>query len=343
MWSPSPKPTTSLSLLLTRPSPSLPPVLSLETIPTPTTATLPAQHILISISHSAIHPSDLLNISGSFPLTTFPITPGRDFSGTVTSPPSHPLYNKNVFGTSGNTQGFTMPGSHAEWITVHEDAVVEIPTGLTFTQAATIGVPFSTAALILQKAGLEQTSTGFKEAAHDPKTIFILGASGSVGSAVSQLASAYGTRVLTGTRNASGDVNTVADPTLSTLQTLTDGKGVDVVVDTVGDAALTSAAVKQLGKGGRVVFIAAPRGEAKALEIEMLDFYRRGNEVIGVNSLSYGVEEMAALLKGLGPLFEEGKLKGPQEGTWTEVPFKEVLRGYEVAKERGKKVVLVMR
>ena len=85
--------------------------------------------------------------------------------------------------------------------------------------------------------------------------MLILGANGAVGSAASQLAASRHANVLKGLRGAGGDVDTSADPELKGLE----GKKVDVVVDTVGVPGLTSAAAKRLSRGGRLVFIAAPR------------------------------------------------------------------------------------
>ncbi|KAH6706556.1 alcohol dehydrogenase-like protein [Leptodontidium sp. MPI-SDFR-AT-0119] len=319
------------ALQLTRPDPSLPPTLTLTTLPKPDL--LPG-HILITVHASAIHPSDLLNSTGSFPQTTYPRIPGRDFSGVVTAPASHPLYNKPVFGTSGNTQAFTASGAHAQYILVPEGGVVEKPDSLSWVQAATLGVPFSTAALILKRAGLVEGSG---------ESVFVLGANGAVGSAVVQLAQARGAKVFQGTRNDKGDVNTASDPELAKLDELTGGKGVDIVIDTVGQPGLTGAASRRLARGGRVVFIAAPRGGDSTLGIEMTGFYRKEGALFGVNSLLYGVEEMAGLLGGMVGLFKEGKLKGAEEGSWNEVPLEDAVGAYKLAGERGKgKFVLVM-
>lgn len=173
--------------------------------------------------------------------------------------------------------------------------------------------------------------------------MLVLGANGAVGSAVVQLATAKGARVLQGTRNDNGDVNTSTDPEFSTLDKLTEGKGVDVVIDTVGSPALLSAAMKKIAQSGRVVFIAAPRGGDSVLGVEMTGFYRKEGALFGVNSLAYGVEEMVELLGGMKGLFEIGKVKGAEEGSWNEVPLENVVEAYKMAGERGKgKFVLVM-
>src|ERR1700710_733228 len=126
--------TTMKALHLTRPGPSSPPTLALETLPKPT---LIPNHLLVKVHASAIPPSDILNLKGAFPITKFPRVPGRDFSGTVVEgPPS--LVGQEVYGTSGFTQAFTVDGAQAEFILVPEDAVAVKPKNLSFVQAATV-------------------------------------------------------------------------------------------------------------------------------------------------------------------------------------------------------------
>jgi len=187
-----------------------------------------------------------------------------------------------------------------------------------------VGVPFTTASLVLRRAGVKKG-----------EVVLVLGANGAVGSAVVQLARGLGAKVLEGTRNDEGDVNTAKDPELSVLDALTTGKGVDVVVDTVGQPTLTRAAVAKLGRGGRLAFITAPRSGSTDLGIEMLEFYRKEKMLVGCNSLLYSVEELAEDLKEMTPKFEEGSLKAAKPGEWTEVKLEDGVQAYEKAGQRG--------
>jgi NADPH:quinone reductase len=302
--------------------------LSLETIPKPT---LTPGHLLVKVHASAIHPSDILNSKGSFGFTTFPRVPGRDYAGTVVEGPAE-WVGKEVYGTSGNTQAFTEDGGQAEFILVPEGAVAPKPKNLSFAQAACIGVPFTTAALTVRRANV---SAG--------DVVLVLGANGAVGSAVVQLAKSKGCRVISATRADGDDVNTAKDPDLSAVDALTEGKGVDVVVDTVGQPALTKAAILKLGRGGRLAFIAAPRTGASELALEMTDFYRKEKTVIGCNTLLYSVEEFAELMKTMTSSFDNGELHAAGEGEWTQVRLGDGVDAYERAKQRGAgKFVIVM-
>jgi NADPH:quinone reductase-like Zn-dependent oxidoreductase len=320
---------TMKALHLNRPKAGEAPTLSLETLPIPT---LQPNHLLIKVHASAIQPSDILNSKGSFPFTTFPRVPGRDFSGVVVDGPSSRI-GEEVYGTSGFTQAFTVDGAHAEYILVTEDAVAPKPKNLSFAQAAVIPVPFTTASLALRRA-----------AAKKEDTVLVLGATGAVGSAVVQIARGIGSRVLLATRKDDGDVNTAKDPELKALDAVTAGKGVDVVVDTVGQPDLTRAAVTKLARGGRLAFITAPRSGSTELGVEMLDFYRNEKSLVGVNTLKYPVEEFAEELKELTPKFEAGILKAGPVNEWTEVKLEDAVDAYAKAGQRGGgKFVVVMR
>jgi len=316
---------TMKAVQLTKASPDSPPTISLETLPKPT---LSPGHLLIKVHASAIHPSDILNSKGSFGLTKFPRVPGRDFAGIIAEGPSNRI-GEEVYGTSGFTQAFSVDGAHAEYILVSENAVAPKPKSLSFVQAAGVGVPFTTASLILRRAN-----------AASGEVVLVLGASGAVGSAVAQVAKEKGLRVLSGVRNDAGDVNTASDPKLEALDALTDGKGVDIVVDTVGQPSLSQAAVAKLRTGGRLVFIAAPRSGATELGIEMTDFYRKEKSLVGVNSLLYSVEENAEILKGLTEKFEKGLLKAT--GAWETVKLENGVHAYEKANQKGAKVMIVV-
>jgi len=318
---------TMKALRLTRPSPDIPPTLALTTLPIPS---VQPEHLLIKVRASAIHPSDLLNSRGLFPYTTFPRVPGRDFSGVISQPSARA--GEEVFGTSGFTQAFTVDGAQAEYILVPEDAVSPKPKNLSWVQAATVGVPFTTASTVLLRTRVERG-----------EKVLVLGANGAVGSAVVQLAVSLGAVVLKGTRDDKGDLNTAADPALTGLDSLTDGKGVNVVIDTVGQPSLTKSAIAKLTKGGRLGFIAAPRSGDETLGIEMTAFYRKDLELVGVNTLNVAVATFAKELESMAKKFEEGVLVGAKEGEWTEVKLEDGVHGYEKAGKKGEgKFVIVM-
>jgi NADPH2:quinone reductase len=206
-----------------------------HTLPTPKDG-----EVLVEVFASPIEPSDILNVRGDFPHTTFPRIPGRNFAGLVTAPTNHRLYQKRVFGTSGSQIGFTRDGAHAEFIIVSDKAVALVPPNLSLKAASLMGTSWTTAYLALTRLRLTKG-----------ETVMVLGAGGSVGDAAVQLAgsSLFGCKVLRAGRGDRYDVDTGH---LEQVLNKTGGKGVDAVVDTTGDHSIIKATLSKMAKGGRI-------------------------------------------------------------------------------------------
>ena len=93
----------------------IPQVLHLVTVPFPTPSS-PTTSI-VRIRASAINPSDVKNVTGTFPETTVPRTPGRDFAGVIVEGEGK---GKRVWGTGG-TSGFDKDGTHAQSVSYPGD------------------------------------------------------------------------------------------------------------------------------------------------------------------------------------------------------------------------------
>jgi NADPH2:quinone reductase len=272
--------------------------------------------VLVKIRASAVQPSDVLNSKGMFGTTIFPRTLGRDFAGTVVEGPTS-LIGRDVFGTSGTTFSFTEDGAQAEYAVLSAHAVALKPAKLSFEQAALLGTPLTTANLTLKRANLNPADT-----------VLVLGATGVVGSWVMKLAQAKGCKTI-GVGRHGADIDSNADPTLSTAKDLTGGKGPDVAIDTVGDLNLTRAALEVLAPFGRLCTITAPRSGNKDLAIDVTSLYRRQISLIGCNSLAYSQADMTRMLaQDLVPLIESGKLQAPELGNTVRLPLSEALGAY---------------
>ena len=140
--------------------------------------------VLVRVRAAAVNPSDVKNVQGGFSQTTLPRIPGRDFAGVAEAGPSEWL-GREVFGTGGGL-GFTRDGSHAEYLAVPVEGVVEKPSRLSFEEAAALGVGYLTAWSALVAAGQLR----------DGETALILGVTGAVGSAGAAIARHLGARVL---------------------------------------------------------------------------------------------------------------------------------------------------
>jgi NADPH2:quinone reductase len=138
--------------------------------------------VLVRIHAAAINPSDAKNVLGKF-ATKPPRIPGRDFAGVVIS--DSKWRGKSVFGTGG-TLGISKDGTHAEIVTLPEDALVEMPNNLSFAQATAMGLNYLTAWQSIVTAGQLKAQ----------ETVLITGAAGSVGSAAIKIANYLDAKVI---------------------------------------------------------------------------------------------------------------------------------------------------
>lgn len=173
--------------------------------------------------------------------------------------------------------------------------------------------------------------------------VLVLGASGAVGSAACQLARSRGCRVLAATRHDTADVNLAADPELKAAKSLTDGKGPDVVVDTIGSLALMNAALLCLAPCGRLAYISAPRKGSTDFTFDLEQVYREEKVIIGCNSVLAELPETGIELKAMTAGFENGSLRAANEAELETIGIENAVDTYEIMRNGpgGKKFVIV--
>jgi NADPH:quinone reductase len=304
--------------------------LQLVDLPTPMPA---ADEVLIQVKAAGLNPSDVKNVLGRFSYTTLPRVPGRDFAGVVIEGPQA-LVGQEVWGT-GKEPGFYRDGSHAEYLTLPAKGVALKPKALTFVQAASIGVPFTTAWNALERS---LVTAGTR--------LLVIGANGAVGSAALAFGKILGAEVMGAVRlpqqlkalNDAGFNAILLDKPedfVGQVNAVFKG-GADVIFDTTGF--WLPAAVIALATFGRIAVIAAPVDGM--VQVPVLALYRKGGSVVGANSLLYGSEACAAMLDKFGHYFDEGVLELPTG--IVESPLSEGLVRYEEVNKGGAdKVVLV--
>src|SRR5207253_3126048 len=131
--------------------------------------------LLIEVKAAAVNPSDVKAATGLMPYAVFPRTPGRDYAGVVVDGPSAWI-GREVFGSSGDL-GIRRDGTHATHLAVEGEAVVDKPRGISWEEAAGIGVPFVTAMEGLHRAGLPKSD----------EIVLVMGVNGKVGQAAVQI------------------------------------------------------------------------------------------------------------------------------------------------------------
>jgi NADPH2:quinone reductase len=208
----------------------------------------------------------------------------------------------------------------ASWISTR-------PRNITPEEAATVGVPYLAAWSGLVTAGNLRTG----------ESVLVTGVSGAVGRAATQIAHWKGARVIGASislENPSGAdaiVDTTRQDLASEVLALTDGKGVDLVLDAVGGP-LFEPCIQSLRHGGRQVSIAS---KPQTVTFNVVDFYHGMKTLSGVDTMALSGLEITSLMNQLRPGFEEGVLRPPPVQTWA---FTDAPRAYEaVAHEHGGK------
>ncbi|WP_374442268.1 quinone oxidoreductase family protein [Pseudomonas panipatensis] len=263
-----------------------------------------ADEVLVEVRAAGLNPSDVKNVLGRFPYTTLPRVPGRDFAGVVVKGPQA-LLGQAVWG-SGKDLGFFRDGSHASLLTLPAKGVALIPKSLGFAQAASCGVPFSTAWDALERSGVKAGTR-----------LLVIGA-GAVGSAALALAKVLGAQPLAGVRRAEQasalQAQGFASLLLDTPEALAGQVeavfpgGAEVIFDTTGF--WLPAAVNALASFGRIAIIAAPVDGQ--VQLPALALYRRGGSLVGINSLLYDSVACARMLTQFGQWFDDGRLPLPE-------------------------------
>src|SRR3974390_1138621 len=262
-----------------------------------------AEQVLIEIKAAAVNPSDVKAATGLMAYAVFPRTPGRDYAGVVIDGPAGSV-GREVFGSSGDL-GIRPDGTHATHLAVEPEAVVEKPQGISWEEAAGIGVPFVTAMEGFRRAGLPKPG----------EIVLVMGVNGKVGQAAVQIATWRGARAIGGVRKKEpyeGHANSRVDVIDASsadvafdVRELTNGRGADIVFNTVGDPYF-SAAHGSLALRGRQILIAAIE---RIVQFNILEFYRGQHTYVGIDTLGLSSIATGEVLRELAPGFAGGYLK----------------------------------
>jgi 2-desacetyl-2-hydroxyethyl bacteriochlorophyllide A dehydrogenase len=166
--------------------------------------------------------------------------------------------------------GVKTDGGYAEFVAVPGRNVIPIPGSLSFEQAAAFPLVSVTAwHMVVTLAGLRCSETAL-----------IIGGGSGVGHMAVQLAKHLGARVITtvGSEDkvpkalelgADAVINHSTEPLARRVQELTEGRGVDVVIEHVGPQVWEDC-LRSLAKGGRLVTCGATTGGEVALDLRYL-------------------------------------------------------------------------
>jgi NADPH2:quinone reductase len=291
--------------------------------------------VVVRVHAAGVNPVESYVRTGTYAMKpNLPYTPGNDGAGVIAAVGASVTRVKT--GDRVYTSG-ALSGTYAEQALCLEAQVHCLPDNVSFEQGAAMGVAYGTAYRGLFQRGDAKAG----------ETVLVHGASGGVGTAAVQLARAAGVVVI-GTAGSDAGLklvkeqgahhvlNHASEGYLDELMKLTEGRGVDVILEMLAN--------KNLGKDltvlatkGRVVVI----GSRGPVEINPRDAMGREADIRGLTLFATSEAEArqmhAALVAGL----ENGTLRPVIA---QKIPLSEAARAHvEIMKHSGAlgKIVLV--
>ena len=261
------------------------------------------RQLVIAVKAAGINPIDTYIRSGSYAKKkpVLPYTPGFDASGIVESigteirrfKPGDRVY------ISGN-----VTGAYAEKTQCEQESVFSLPDHLSFAQGSGIWVPYATAHQAIFQVARARAG----------ETLLVRGASGGVGSACVQTASALGLRVIGTAGSDKGrqmlrdlGVHAALDHHASDLTTqvlnATEGRGPDIIIEMLANANL-SRDLGMIAHRGRIVLI----GNRGTIEINPRDAMNRDAAILGMLLLNATPDEISRISAGLAAGLENRTL-----------------------------------
>ncbi len=308
-----------------------PEVMKIEEAPDP----IPGPDQLVVRVHAAgVNPFDTYVRSGVYAIKPpLPFTPGTDCAGVVET------VGKGISRFSPGDRVYTsgtVSGAYAEKTVCSESQVHPLPSHVSYAQGAGVNTPYSAAFRAL-----------FQRARAIPgETLLVHGASGGVGIAATQLARAAGLTIIgtAGTEKgrelaAKEGAHHVLDHHTSVyleqVLALTEGRGVDVIVELLANVNLGKD-LGLLGRGGRIVVI----GSRGTVEVNPRDAMSREAAILGMLLWNATEQETKSIHAALGAGLENGTLR-PVVGK--EMPLSEAPQAHHAVIESSAygKIVLI--
>ncbi len=262
--------------------------------------------LLVEVAAAGVNRADLLQVAGLYPPPpNAPAWPGLEVSGTVAA------VGADVTGwTVGDRLAALLPGGgYAERVTVPAGLALPVGADLDLVDAAALPEALATVWSTFLRAGF---SSG--------DSVLVRGGSGGIGTVAVQLARAAGARVLA---TAGGPVRCArvaelgadvvvdhrAPGLVDAVLAATGGRGVDIVFDVVGAAALAEN-LAMLADDGRLAIVGLQRGRRGELDLGLMMDKRAGLVVTALRSrpLVQKLAIMADVRDHIWPMVLDGRI-----------------------------------
>ncbi len=270
-----------------------PDVMKYEDAPMPAAG---AGQLLVKVEAAGVNYADTLARRGRYGSGRLPFTPGFEVCGIVEA------VGEGVkgFNMGQRVMGFTSAG-YAEYCVVPADTALAVPDNWTPSEGAAFPVQFLTAYFALKGAGGE---------VKPGQSVLLHAAAGGVGTAAVQMAKIMGAKVFA---TASSDeklakvkalgadvcINYTREDFVEVVNRHTDGRGVDLIMETVGGDVFDKN-FECLAPLGRVVVAGCASGDARS--VSGMQLLSRGHTVSGLN-LRHFATQSALMHEALTTMF----------------------------------------
>ena len=310
-----------------------PAAVTVEEAPEPTPG---EDQVLVEVKALGISWPDLLQTKGEYQMKPeLPFQLGVDFAGVVRSAPEPSGL------APGDRVACVLPyGGGADLVAASPEGVFPLPDEMSFEQGAAMPMNYLTAEFALgTRAGLQEG-----------ETVLVHGAAGGVGTACIQVAKGLGARVVAVAsteekrelaRSAGADEAVAVDGFRDRVRELTDGRGVDVLVDVVGGDLVTDS-LRSLATEGRLLVVGFTGGSIPAVKVNRL--LLNNVDVRGVGWGAYAMVRpgyMRAQWDRLMPLMRSGVIDPPIGATYPLDQVADALVAMDERRTLGKSVVVL--
>jgi NADPH:quinone reductase len=262
--------------------------------------------VLIRVTAAGVTPLDHTILSGGHPRAKAPLVLGNEGAGVIEDAGDSGL-------AVGSRAMFTGPygvgenGAWQEWLLVRPEHLALVPDAIDDVVAASLPVAYLTARVAL-------TLAGFKPG----MTVLAPGIGGSVGNATYQLARAQGAGKVISTAGSAAkaakarelgfeDVVDLSKEGLTEgVRRITAGKGVDIVIDSIGGT-VTSEALSSLALDGVLITLGYSAGRKTTIDVTDLIWKRA--RMAGFSLFAQSPIAIAAAWRDILPLIASGSVK----------------------------------
>jgi len=264
--------------------------------------TLQPGQLLVKVKAFGINRADIMQRNGGYPVPpgASPIM-GMEFSGVVDE-----LGDTKTYKVGDGVFGLVAGGGYAEYVAVHDTHIWKKPSHLTWADAAAIPENWITAFQALKWVG---------ELRKEDRVLVHAGASG-VGVAANQLARYFGCETVITTASTTeklewlaamkeGPTHTVNYKTqdfAKEVETITEGKGVNLIIDFVGKSHWDKN-IASLGLDGRMVMLSVLSGTEVQANLRPILYKRL--RITGSTLRSRSLQYQADLIQGMNSVVND--------------------------------------